>query len=171
MLELSYHPNGFLQVAGGTNKRLHVWSSDIPRQQRPTLIHNHRFGFKSTVIMGMLINVRYRVLTPGSDEWSSTFVRFVPKTHEGRYTELVQSMDKAMYTVVVEDYQVLHEGESYEMRPYEYHESHPWGFAVTLMEKGENYPHEPSVLVPFGVKPDNKFTRNVKFIEEFLEAK
>lgn len=160
-MELSFHPNGFLQITGGNGKkRVHVWSSDVPRQIRPTLIHNHRFEFTSRILYGTLLNVRYRIV-PGF-----AFYRHTPLAHEGRYTELIA--DGTMpCSAEIWTCEILTEGQSYHMSPYEYHMSIPWGFCVTEMTKiGENGKTEPSVLVPTGYEPDNEFTRHVMLAME-----
>lgn len=173
MMELSFHPNGFLQVDGGLNTRLHVWSGDVPRQKVPTLIHNHRFSFTSKVLHGTIINIRYRVHI---DLERGAFTLYRPESgryteRDGRYTQLVPTKSGARVRAIVDSVEILKAGDEYKMEAGEYHESRPLGLAVTWMTKVvPNVLATPFVLVPYGVEPDNEFQRETIQLFERLEG-
>ena len=61
--QISLHGLGFIQVKLPNSARMHVWHPDLPRRSCYDFssIHNHRFSFRSRVLIGQQINRRYRV--------------------------------------------------------------------------------------------------------------
>ena len=64
---ISLHGLGFLQVKLEGDQRLHVWHPDLPRRRcfQYSAIHDHRFSFSSTVLVGTQINDIYASFLPG----------------------------------------------------------------------------------------------------------
>ena len=79
------HGNGFIQLDLTERSRLHVWGDPrIPRQKVSTPIHDHVFGFTSTIIVGRLINVIYDVELRRFGDFNI----FTPEIREGEDTVL-----------------------------------------------------------------------------------
>jgi len=56
------HGNGFVQLDLTERSRLHIWGDPrIPKQKVATPIHDHVFGFESTIIVGRVISLTYAV--------------------------------------------------------------------------------------------------------------
>ena len=53
------HGNGFIQLDLNGKDRLHVWHPDLPKQEFPTPIHDHKFSFKSHILYGELTHIEY----------------------------------------------------------------------------------------------------------------
>jgi hypothetical protein len=72
---ISLHGLGFIQVKLPANRRLHVWHPDLPRRDcfAYSAIHNHRFGFRSTVLVG---HQRNRAVPGGRARGRSSRARF-----------------------------------------------------------------------------------------------
>src|SRR3546814_6146607 len=57
------HGNGFIQLDLTERGRLHIWGAPrIPRQKTATPIHDHVFGFESTVAVGRPVNLVFRIV-------------------------------------------------------------------------------------------------------------
>lgn len=154
------HPNGFLQLDLDPSKteRLHIWDASLPRQEVPTLIHDHEFGLESTVYLGCLINKRFKVeeADAGIGEYKKWTVLRDPDSEE---TRLVESRDEFTAKLVVREF--IYPDESYMMQAPEFHESGHIGRTLTIMRKlGYLAGHSASVLVPVGEEPDNNFRRS-----------
>lgn len=162
------HPNGFIQLdldeAG--NQRLHVWRNDLPRQKVYTPVHNHRFDFSSQTIVGSLTNIEF-VLSdttkgPNHREW---VVRRNPESEE---TQLVAT-DKVIGLVAVKA-SLIPEGSGYEFSAGNFHETGFIHNTVTVIKKSALDPYiESVVLVPYGIEPDNSFTRSLPHIEDLKQ--
>lgn len=151
------HGNGFIQLNLSETVRLHVWGHpDIPRQKTDTPIHDHRFGFHSVVLRGMMCNVSYHVYW---DEHSWTHFPYEAKTRQGEDTVLVPC-NTTHGSRLVSKKSLYTPGQSYAMNPGDVHESIPNGLTVTLVSKhGIDGVRTPRVYVPVGTKPDNTFNR------------
>lgn len=157
------HGNGFIQLDLTKETRLHIWGDErIPKQKVATPIHDHVFGFKSTIIVGRLINVAYRfVLRDHGD-----FRVYVSQTREGDDTILVPT-DK--FGVLDPSYVQMVYWNSvsrvYHMRPFMFHESiAPDGPAATIIVKdaqtqAQGSSTAPCIMVPVDKQPDNDFNR------------
>lgn len=138
---ISLHGLGFLQVKLGGNQRLHVWHPDLPRRTcfEHTSIHDHRFGFKSSVLKGTQINRVFwhrEVEQYDARQTHRLWLHDGPRgEHGGRgwdfdgFAELRLSYD-----------QTVHEGSEYSMAPNVYHQTITPGITVTLMKKQEISP-------------------------------
>lgn len=154
--QISLHGLGFIQVKLPANRRLHVWHPDLPRRScfAWSAIHNHRFGFRSTVLIGQQVNRRYTVVADpvGSHDRIS---------HDGPRGEKGGRLSYVAERVAVwagrdESYGP---GASYTMSPLEYHETPNSGIVVTLMEKLHEGTIHASSLIEHGREFDQSFDR------------
>ena len=169
-MEPRVHPNGFLQIDLDSRRRMHIWGHpDIPRQIAYHPIHDHVFGFKSTVLVGRIVNVVYRPREVEGGRYSLYQCR--PFENRGWGTELApagiddRAHDKR-YEMDVVRADMVHADESYSMKRFEFHESVPVQPSITVMEKDSPTLHEnpngprPYVAVPERVEVDNEFKRD-----------
>ena len=122
----SVHGNGFIQIelptGDDTECRLHVWHHEVPRQVVPSMIHDHRFGFTSTVHYGRVANLLYETQTPprsGHGAWQAW--QAVPQSHV-RNTVLERAHSPS-FDIYLSGAQVCAVGETYEMHPFGLHET------------------------------------------------
>ena len=157
------HGNGFIQLDLTERSRLHIWGDPrIPRQKVATMIHDHVFGFTSTIIVGRLINVVYAVeLRPHGD-----YQVYVPEVREGEDTVLNPTPRHVIAEPVHVDMINRNSGSrKYGILPFEFHESFaPDGPAATIIVKdaptqAQGAKEKPRVLVPVDQVPDNEFNR------------
>jgi hypothetical protein len=141
---ISLHGLGFIQVKLPANRRLHVWHPDLPRRDcfLYSAIHNHRFGFRSTVLVGHQRNQRCDlVIHPKGTH--DVITHDGPRSSKGGRESFVAGR----VNVVVRDVESYLPGKSYEMRELEYHWTPNEGIVVTLMEKlQEGRIHASSVI-------------------------
>src|SRR3546814_5268128 len=79
------HGNGFIQLDLTERGRLHIWGDPrIPRQKTATPIHDHVFGFESTVVVGRLVNLVFSIVYCES----GGFEVYAPSIREGEDTVL-----------------------------------------------------------------------------------
>lgn len=152
---ISLHGLGFIQVKLPANKRLHVWHPELPRRDcfEHSAIHNHRFSFRSTVLIGTQFNQRADLII--HPEGTHTVI-----SHDGPRSERGGRLSFAAGRVNVRlrEMEKYKAGESYIMPELEYHHtpqsfSHgrrelvPPRITVTLMEKlSEGAIHACSVI-------------------------
>jgi hypothetical protein len=142
---MSLHGLGFLQVILPGNQRLHVWHPDLPRRKCfvHSAIHNHRFSFRSTVLVGTQINRRYEVTPWGKDGTHEMVSHNGPRLPSGSRSSFVDG------PCIVEEQpeEYYHPGESYEMPALAYHVTTNSGIVVTLMQKlNEGTVHAHSII-------------------------
>lgn len=156
------HGNGFIQLPITERTRLHIWPYQDERlkvQETYTGIHSHRFGFKSMILKGTMLNRKCKFILGGSGShrlWVPSKSEMLDPTDV--YGEL--EVGPAMF---------LKPGEEYRVKAGEIHEAVPHeGPAVTIMTKlaVESYP--PVVVIPTGVAPDNVFDRDLSNDPEVL---
>ena len=102
--------------------RLHVWDPDSCTGDPP--VHDHPFGFTSTVIVGELVNTRYTE-DPNGVEYSRH--RYRPGDEDDRRTDSVRLTAIAT---------TLSPGDRYHQLSTELHSSHQTTGTVTLMRFG-----------------------------------
>ncbi len=152
------HPNGFIQLDldNEDRRRLHVWHDKLPKQQVSTPIHDHRFDFVSTILIGKLTNVVYEIeesSAPSHRRWKAVRDTNSQETHLEPFAPAV--LAKMAYALS------LDRGKSYSFLAGRFHETQFQTPTVTLMTKQHTYfDHESSALVPIGVEPDNTFSRH-----------
>jgi hypothetical protein len=136
--QISLHGLGFIQVKLSEARRMHVWHPDLPRRAcfEWSAIHNHRFSFRSTVLVGQQVNRRYNVLEAPFHE------AFGPATHhrishDGPRSDKGgrQSFVAGQARVSALPCELYFPGDSYEMPVLQYHETPNDGVVVTVMEK------------------------------------
>lgn len=172
------HGNGFIQidVPWDDKVRINVWGHpDIPCQDSPSPIHDHRFGFISKIYKGVMTNHN---LVYSHLHHAPTHQVYNPVCREGEDTILVPEnqsyvADKQIDLLVGKTQQFSQSyvpGETYEMRPFEFHETGVCEPTITVIQKFpvtvEYDSRKAQVLVPIGAEPDNKFTRDNTTAEE-----
>ena len=158
------HGNGFYQLDlsdGEHDYRLHVWDPEAPQAQtQPTPIHNHRFSFLSLVLYGVQHHVTYsvEVLERGRSVYKPTHHLYRVYDRNQEDTELVDANANVVARQL--EHQTIQRGDAYSFRFGDWHETPVSELTVTLLEKTEVVQAwHPCVLIPWGVDPDNAFTR------------
>lgn len=158
---ISLHGLGFLQVKLQGKQRLHVWHPDLPRRVcfQHSAIHDHRFGFNSTVIVGTQINHVYAA-RPAVESRRLTHYGYL---HEGARTKFGnRPWIKHLELDVTEAFkEVVAPGGSYVMQPFVYHSTEPGGDGrvATIMRKTAELTQGAHSLCEVGVVPDADFDR------------
>lgn len=150
------HPNGFVQYPLNEDYRLHIWAPGMPPGQLVhTPIHDHTFDFESTVIIGKLEQISYKVARQyftHSDEETSHWLWGA--------ADILQPVSGGV-ELEREERLVLAPGSVYRFPAGKFHESHGIGFTVTIMHKtARNVTPWAYVAVPWGMEPDNEFRRD-----------
>ena len=129
---ISIHGLGFLQVKLPANKRLHVWHPDLPRRKcyAYSAVHNHRFSFKSTVLIGTQLNRRVNLIM--HPEGTHDVISHDGPRHPTGSRESFVAGRVNLQLGRIEEYKP---SESYHMAELEYHYTPNSGVVVTLMEK------------------------------------
>lgn len=157
--KITLHGLGFVQIQLEANHRLHVWHPELPRRScfEHSSIHDHRFDFASTVLVGSMANHVYYV-TRDSDEGE-----FVQYLHEGKRSpnggrpwtpdgnidlELVRSS-------------TISAGQCYLSTAYVFHRTEALGNGkvATLMHKTHEFSQGAHSTCLAGVQPDTDFDR------------
>jgi len=160
--KISLHGLGFLQVKLENNLRLHVWHPELPRRHcfEYSAVHDHRFGFESTILRGTQINHTYRVDEVATANYLATHDAY---KHEGaRLPTGNRPWDHAGQRHVTEvDVKGYEAGETYRMAPYQFHSTEPGGdgIVVTLMRKTSIGETGATSLCEIGHAPDVDFDR------------
>jgi hypothetical protein len=158
--QITLHGLGFIQVKLPGNRRMHVWHPALPRRAcfEWSPIHNHRFSFRSTVLVGQQVNRRYNVME-GLQLDAGTHDRVShdgPRSHKGGRLSYVA--DGARVAPLPDE--VYLPGQSYEMPIGQYHETPNSGVVVTIMEKlVESDQFHASTLIARGHLFDQEFDR------------
>lgn len=63
-----FHGNGFVQVYLSPRKRLDIWHPDLPAIPTAGGVHDHRFSFTSTILLGKLQHDIYAVESADTDD-------------------------------------------------------------------------------------------------------
>jgi hypothetical protein len=124
--EWSLQGFGMLRLHLPNNYRLHVWDSRF-RVPNVSMVHDHmQWGLHSTVVAGRLVNLRYRENLEGREYLHTTlkpgygcYFKHPPKPT--RLTPLTPHFRS--------------EGQSYDQRAQEIHETEAQDGTVTLMQK------------------------------------
>lgn len=132
--QISLHGLGFIQVKL-PNRRMHVWHPDLPRRDcyAHSAIHNHRFSFRSQVLVGRQVNRRYNVLGTVFEPFAThdRISHDGPRSPKGGR----QSYFAELVRVCPLPDEIFEPGQSYEMPALQYHETPNSGVVVTIMEK------------------------------------
>lgn len=176
----SVHGNGFIQCKLSGGPAIHLWGHpEIPCQVVPSFIHNHRFGVKSRVLFGRIVDVRYKLLhgpvaynmygVQHQEGTQNTTLELMRNSETGNPSVVHPSPKSAMSVKCVDA------GQEYTVPPSDFHESIPRGLTITYVQKFGHRPSIiPTVLSPVGVKPDNRFHRDAfdtyALVSEFFRA-
>lgn len=160
---ITLHGLGFLQVplGGDDRRRLHVWHPDLPRRRcfRHSSIHDHRFGFRSHVLVGVQINHVYRV-TPAGEGNPATHI---PYLHEGPRTAFGNRpwLPQDPVNVFEDHVDTIKAGDVYAMNAYVHHSTEPGGDGrvATIMTKTSEAHIGARSLCEVGIEPDADFDR------------
>ncbi len=163
--QITLHGLGFLQVKLAGGQRIHVWHPALPRRKchQHSSIHDHRFGFVSTVLVGRQVNQFYRI-DPLDDPTHTAYL------HEGERTVYGNRPWTPHFNVAlapVGPRQVIEAGESYTVNPYILHATDCQDVCVTLIKKtviGDQGAHS---FCEIGVTPDVDFDRK-QWPEKYL---
>lgn len=157
--QITLHGLGFIQIKLPGNRRMHVWHPDLPRRAcyEWSAIHNHRFSFRSTVLVGEQVNRRYNVIQLEAGHGTHDRVSHDgPRGPEGGRLSFVAG-GAAISDLLDEQYCA---GESYEMPISQYHETPNSGVVITIMEKlRESTAFHASTLIERGHTFDQAFDR------------
>jgi len=136
--QITLHGLGFIQVKLSETRRMHVWHPDLPRRAcfDFSAIHNHRFSFRSKVLIGRQVNRRFNVIEREFSEASGpvTHNRIShdgPRSDKGGRLSFVAGL-ATVSALPDEEYEP---GQTYEMPVLQYHETPNSGVVVTVMEK------------------------------------
>lgn len=121
---------GMMRTKLRDRARLHVWSKAL---QVPdvSLIHDHPWPLRSTIIAGWLKNVKYAELSP-EVVYTTTHYRQMIATGEGGGP--IDGTVMAVHLSLREAMDYFR-GDTYTQAPAEVHSSHPEDGCVTLMER------------------------------------
>ncbi len=154
--KISLHGLGFIQVKLGGDQRLHVWHPDLPRRScyAHSAIHNHRFSFVSTVLIGTQVNRRYgvRIDDAGTHDLIS---------HDGARSPRGGRLSYVAGRVSIKRCEDEHiaPGQTYSMAPLEYHETPNSGIVVTIIRKIHEGTVHASSLITHGETFDQDYDR------------
>lgn len=154
--QITLHGLGFLQIKLPGNSRMHVWHPDLPRRScfEFSAIHNHRFSFRSTVLVGQQINRRFAV-------WDNLDGTHDLISHDGPRSEKGGRLSFVAGQVSVRPLidEVYEAGASYVMPELHYHATPNSGIVVTLLEKLSEGTVHASSLIERGCEFDQSFDR------------
>jgi len=132
--EISLHGLGFIQIKMTDDRRMHIWHPDLPRRKcfQHSPIHNHRFGFISTVLKGTQINQRAQVISESDGFGTHRYVNHDgPRSPKGGR----ESFLEGECCLIASPSERYSPGDSYEMAPHEYHQTPNSGIVITVMKK------------------------------------
>lgn len=156
--KITLHGLGFVQVQLPANQRIHVWHPELPRRKcfKDSAVHNHRFGFRSRVLVGEQINVSVLVKPHYDGEYMLYLHEGARTANGGRpwvpdgcvtITEVCEASIKA--------------GQFYCVSEYDYHKTIPGGdgrVATLLVKLSEGKIGAHSSCLR-GIEPDADFDR------------
>lgn len=154
--QISLHGLGFIQIKLAGNRRMHVWHPFLPRRScfARSAIHNHRFSFRSTVLIGHQVNRRFAVM-PDLNGSHDLISHDGPRSPKGGRLSYVAGR-VAAWPLPIEIYAP---GQSYFMPELQYHETANDGVVVTIMEKVSEGGIHASSLIEHGHEFDQSFDR------------
>jgi hypothetical protein len=154
--QISLRGLGFIQVKLDGNQRLHVWHPDLPRRScfAHSPIHNHRFSFTSTVLIGTQVNRRWMV----NDDHGGSHDLI---SHDGPRSEKGGRLSYIAGRVAIHEIEKCHygPGETYHMPVLGYHETPNTGIVVTVLRKLHEGTVHAHSLIETGHAFDQSFDR------------
>jgi len=151
-VDIRFHGNGFIQVYLNSVTRLHIWSPKFPATRVVNAqIHDHRFWFKSQVVVGVLHHKTYQV---SLDDLGT---HGLYKTHGHSKVAPLERVGRC--DVVQSALDVYGPGDEYDFGgPGVYHETNANHLAVSIMTKVKTDPtYFAHVVALHDQKPDHAF--------------
>lgn len=166
---------GMIQLDLSSRRRMHIWGHPgIPKSrtfkpgEKRVTIHDHVFGFRSTLYKGRMTNKVYELDPDGSQ-----FRIYQARVRQGDDTVLQPTPDlcdiRLKHTDIVAPEGTREAGmelpHEYVIKPFEFHDTIVAEPTVTIIDKdGPSLAQRPDgprprVLVPVGQEPDNVYTR------------
>lgn len=164
---VSLHGLGFIQVKLDARQRLHVWHPILPRRRcfEHSALHDHRFGFRSTVLRGMQINDTFAVYETDNPAYSTSpqYATHIAYLHEGErgLSGNRPWIPREKLWVGQVSRELVDAGETYHMLAGVFHSTTPGGDGrvATLMTKTSEGVRGARSLCEIGVEPDVDFDR------------
>lgn len=129
------HPNGFIQLDLPGRRRLHVWPDAPVRERSPAApIHDHVYGFTSSVCLGTLVNRTIRLIEHPEGEYA---MYGIPSYAVDPRDFALERVDDKRYAVFSTVEVRLDAPTRYAFAPYEFHETEAIGLTATIIELGE----------------------------------
>lgn len=155
---ISLHGLGFIQVVLGGDQRLHVWHPGLPRRAcyQHSAVHNHRFAFTSTVLVGTQVNQRCDLEIVREGEGSHQIISHNGPRNEKGSRSSYPVADCNLFEREIVSYPP---GESYSMGMYEYHRTLASSVVVTLLRKEKLGDIHSNSVCRRGVTFDYEFDR------------
>lgn len=143
--EWSVHGFGLLRLYIRNLGRLHVWDSAL-RYPNVSMIHNHSWDLKSTVVSGQIINTRYTTEPPYEGYNTPGMVYHGKRLITGYNTRDVVSLDNCkLYRRSIDR---LTAGDEYSQLAHEIHETNADDGTVSLMARKEDENGQADVYWP-----------------------
>lgn len=164
--KITLHGLGFVQIQLEGAQRLHVWHPELPRRTcfEHSSIHDHRFTFKSQVLVGVQLNYQYEhePFIPGAVKQLGKQV-YTTYLHEGARTACGGRPWASDGHIVLmrENVEAVHAGNNYIQQAYVYHRTQPGGngkVATVMLKLSEGLRGAHSTCLS-GIKPDTEFDR------------
>lgn len=154
--QISLHGLGFIQVKLPNNARLHVWHPDLPRRScfERSAIHNHRFSFRSQVLIGTQVN-RVWLVQDDADGTYDLISHDGPRSPKGGRLSYVAGR-VAVHALEPDSYAP---GSCYVMPELQYHDTPNSGIVVTLLHKLTEGAVHACSLIEHGHEFDQSFDR------------
>jgi hypothetical protein len=140
--EWSVQGFGLLRLYLGEEGRLHVWAPGL-RYANVSVIHDHSWDLKSTIIAGHLTNRRYYEASGEATHWKRKLVT-------GYNTEFVEK--QRLCRLVARKPEDYYAGDVYSQRAKEIHETEASPYAITLLERKEDTDGFATVYWPGGTE-------------------
>ena len=159
--DVRVHGNGFVQAELFDGSKLHIWGKDCPRQDVPTLIHNHTSPFHSTILYGILRNEEYVLDKAKRASNNDQIYDMYQAVSRKKKDTGLENMNKQRYIVSRRKF-YLAAGSTYQFPGTEdlFHATFPeTDLVVTRVFRQPEEQRNPIVLVPIEEKPDNSFDR------------
>lgn len=138
--EWSVQGFGLLRLYVRNVGRLHIWDS-LLRYTDVSMIHNHSWDLKSTVVSGKLTNRKYTIENHGSPYMTQRLVT-------GYQTELLTPPHEV--GLLCQGSQLFLPGEAYHQYAHEIHETLAEDGTITMMERTETEVGMADVYWPVG---------------------
>lgn len=159
---ISLHGLGFIQIKLEGNQRMHVWHPGLPRRRcfEHSQIHDHRFGFRSRVLIGEQINVTHAFEIVG-DRALTTHIAYLHEGARSKFGGRPWLAHLCLRRIGEISRETVAAGETYSMLPYVFHSTQPGGDGrvATIMTKTSEGEFGAHSVCAVNVEPDADFDR------------